>query len=78
MVIRGIEAAAKGKDSFKSNKRTTLPSLFACPRNPDNQRLFDVQLGLYQKYSRGIEAMAKDYGVKSAYFLQPSRPRARR
>ena len=31
-----------------------------------------MQLGLYQKYVRGIEALARDYNVKTAYFLQPS------
>jgi hypothetical protein len=73
MIIRGIEAVAKGQDSFKSNKRTTIASLFALPKdiqdNPD--RLFGVQLGLYRKYFRAAEAVAHDNGVKSAYFLQP-------
>ena len=73
MIIRGIEAVAKGKDSFKSSKRTTIPGLFALPKDiQDNpERLFDVQLGLYQKYLRETEAVAHDNGVKSAYFLQP-------
>lgn len=73
LVIRTIELAAKGQGSFKSNKRTTIPSLFALPKdiqdNPD--RLFSVQLGLYQKYFRATEAIAQDFGVKSAFFLQP-------
>jgi hypothetical protein len=74
MVIRGIEAAAKGKDSFKSNKKTTLNSMFAMPEDirRDHELAFAVQLGLYQKYVRGIEALARDYNVKTAYFLQPS------
>jgi len=73
MVIRGIEAVAKGKDSFKSNKRTTLNSIFAMPEEirADDNRLFAVQLELYQKYTRGIEAVARDYNIKTAYFLQP-------
>lgn len=73
MIIRGIEAVAKSKDVFKSNKKTTLPGLFAMSeevhKNADLQ--FAVQLGLYQKYERGIEAIARDNGVKTAYFLQP-------
>jgi hypothetical protein len=74
MVIRGIEAAAKGKDSFKSNKKTTLNGMFAMPEEirRDHERAFAVQLGLYQKYVRGIEAVARDNGVKTGYFLQPS------
>ena len=73
MIIRGIEAVAKGKDVFKSTKKTTLTSIFAMPEEiARTTRLeFAVQLGLYQKYMRGIEAIAKDNGVKTAYFLQP-------
>ena len=73
MIIRGIEAVAKGKDSFESSKRTTIPSLFFLPPGvPDDpERMFTIQLGLYQKYLRMTEAVANDNGVKSAYFLQP-------
>ena len=73
IVIRGIEAAAKGQAGFKSSKRTTIPSLFALPNDiQDNpESLFALQLGLYQKYFRAAEAVANDNGVKSAFFLQP-------
>jgi hypothetical protein len=73
MIIRGIESVAKGQDVFKSNKKTTIPSLFALPADiyDSPERLFTVQLGLYQKYFRMEEAVARDNGVKSAYFLQP-------
>jgi hypothetical protein len=76
MVIRGIEAAAKSKDIFKSSKKTTLASLFAMPEDirKDHDLEFAVQLGLYQKYTRAIEAIAKDNAVKTAYFLQPVPP----
>ena len=52
MIIRGIEAVAKGKDSFKSSKRTTIASIFFLPPGiPDDpERMFTIQLGLYQKY----------------------------
>lgn len=73
VIIRGFEAAAKALAGFKSSKRTTIPSLFALPKNiQDNpEDLFAVQLGLYQKYFRAAEAVANDNGVKSAFFLQP-------
>jgi hypothetical protein len=73
MIIRGIEAVAKGHDSSESNKRTTISSLFALPKDiqDDPERLFAVQLGLYRKYFRLTEAVAHDNGVKSAFFLQP-------
>jgi hypothetical protein len=74
LVIRGIEAVAKGHDSFKSNKRTTLTNMFALPADVKGNadRVFDTQLGLYQKYARAEEAVARDYGVKTAYFFQPA------
>lgn len=73
MIVRGIESVAKSKDNFKSAKRTTLTSLFAMPKEirEDNDKAFALQLAHYQKYERGIEAVAKEYGVKSVYFLQP-------
>jgi hypothetical protein len=73
MIIRGIEAMAKGQGSFRSNKRTTIPGLFMLPQGtPDKpEEIFAIQLGLYQKYFRMTEAVARDNGVKSAYFLQP-------
>jgi len=73
VVVRGIEAVAKGQDSFKSHKHTTIPGLFALPKDvQDNpERQFGVQLDLYQKYLRATEAVANDNGVKSAFFLQP-------
>jgi hypothetical protein len=76
MIIRGIESVAKSKDIFKSSKKTTLSSLFAMPPeiSKDYDRMFAVQLGLYQKYTRAIEAIAKEQGIKSAYFLQPVPP----
>jgi hypothetical protein len=74
MIVRGIEAMAKSKDIFKSTKRTTLAGLFAMPEEirKDKELFFDTQMALYQKYARGIEAVARDNGVKTAYFLQPA------
>lgn len=74
LIVRGIEAVAKGKDSFKSNKRTTFKKMFALPDDIRNnhERAFEVQLGLYQKYLRAEEAVARDNGVKTAYFFQPA------
>jgi hypothetical protein len=73
MVVRGIEQAAKGQDIFKSTKKTTLNSIFRMPEDirRDTERAFNVQLGLYQKYLRATEVLARDYDLKSAYFLQP-------
>jgi len=74
MVIRGIEQAAKGKDIFKSTKKTTLNSIFHLPEDIQrNYKLaFDVQLELYKKYVRATFAVARDNNVKSAYFIQPA------
>lgn len=73
LIVRGIEAAAKGHGNLKSSKRTTLDSLFAMPEEirKDPDKLFAVQLGLYRKYMSMTEAIAKNQGVKSAYFMAP-------
>ena len=59
LIVRGIEAAAKGPGSLKANKRTTMASIFALPPDvPGNaDRVFEVKLGLYQKYARGSAAL---------------------
>lgn len=73
LIIRGIEQVAKGKDIFKSSKKTTLNSIFHMPddirTNPE--QAFNVQLELFQKYWRATYAVARDNGVKAAFFLQP-------
>ena len=73
MLVRGIEALAKSRDIAGTGKRTTLNGLFTLPADiaNDPEKLFQTQLGLYQKYERAIEAVAKDNGVRTAYFLQP-------
>jgi len=71
LLIRGIELAAKSRGALKSNKKTTLDSLFALP--PDvagnGEKVFAAQLALYRKYQSATEAVARDYGVRSAYFF---------
>ena len=73
MLVRGIEALAKSRDIAGTGKRTTLNGLFTLPADiaNDPEKLFQTQLALYQKYERAIEAVAKDNGVRTAYFLQP-------
>jgi hypothetical protein len=73
LVVRGIEAAAKSKDNFISGKKTTLNTIFAMPKEirADNEKAFVFQMELYQKYVRGMEMMAREFGVKSAFFMQP-------
>ncbi|MBN9541139.1 MAG: hypothetical protein IKE60_19860 [Reyranella sp.] len=73
LIVRSIEQMAKGKDIFKSTKKTTLNSIFHMPDNirADHEWAFNVQLELFQKYWRGTYVIAKDNGVKSAFFLQP-------
>ena len=74
MIIRGIEAVAKGQDSFKSSKRTTIPSLFFLPPGvpkPPPRRRSPSSSGSTRNTSAMTEAVANNNGVKSAYFLQP-------
>jgi hypothetical protein len=74
LIVRGIEGMAKSKDSFKSKKRTTIPGMFALPKDivGNGDRVFALQLSLYQKYLRAEEVVARDNGVKTAYFFQPA------
>ncbi len=68
VVILAVEAAAKGRDGEKSRKQTTVEGLFNLPRDVQDspERHFAVQLGLYQKYLRATEAVARDNGDTSA------------
>jgi hypothetical protein len=72
-IVRTIEAWAKGPASAKANKRTTMLSMFALPKDirGNADHIFDLQLGLYQKYVRAEEVVARDNSVKTAYFFQP-------
>src|SRR6185436_15819307 len=74
LIVRSIEAFAKGSSGWKSRKRTTIDSIFALPTEVigDGERVFETQLELYRKYHRAIEAVARDWEVKTAYFLQPT------
>lgn len=71
MIVRGVESIAKGRGGLKSTKRTTLDSIFALPAEVkgDGEKIFALQLSLYQKYQRAIEAVAREYGVRAAYFF---------
>lgn len=73
VLIRAIETAAKHRDGVRSGKQTTVLGLFDLPADiqANPERHFAVQLGLYQKYFRATAAVARDNGVKSAFFLQP-------
>ena len=73
LVVRAIEATAKSPASVKANKHTTISKMFTLPQEVrgNADEVFDLQLGLYQKYMRAEEAVAQDNGVKTAYFFQP-------
>lgn len=73
LVIRAIEVSAKGQESIQSRKQTSVFGLFNLPQDiqDDPERHFDIQLGLYRKYFRAAAVVARDNGVKSAFFLQP-------
>jgi len=75
MTVRGIEQLAKGRDITTARaKKTTLEGMFRLPPEVrgDADAIFAVQLDLYRKYARSMEAIARAQGVKAAYFLQPA------
>ena len=73
LLFRALEAVAKGRTAWTSTKRTTLESLFALPADiaGEGERVFTIQLELLEKYNRAMEALARDYDIKTAYFFQP-------
>lgn len=73
LIVHQIEALAKSSGNSKSAKRTTIDSLFALPPEVigDGDKVFATQLALYRKYQGGMEAIAREYGVKTAYFFHP-------
>jgi hypothetical protein len=72
LVFRALEAVAK-RSGPRSDKHTTLESLFALPAEiaGDGERVFALQLELLGKYNRAMEALARDHGIRTAYFFQP-------
>ncbi len=54
-------------------RRTTVNSIFQLSDSisKDPEKLYQLQIGLWQGYDTSIEAIARWRGVKSAYFLQP-------
>lgn len=68
-----LQMASDSREILNFGKRTTVSSLFALPQaiSSDPDKLFALQLSLYQGYERDIEAIARDENVKTAYFLQP-------
>jgi hypothetical protein len=73
LLFYALEAAAKGQSAWKSTKRTTLESLFVLPTDVagEGERVFAIQLELLDKYNRAMEALARDYDIRTAYFFQP-------
>jgi hypothetical protein len=71
LIIRRIDAMAKSGGGRRSGKRTTLESIFALPPDVvgDGEKVFATQLALYRKYQSSMEAIARDYDVKTAYFF---------
>ena len=62
MVVRGIEQAAKGKDSLQVQQEDDVNSIFHMPTRSAAipSASSTVQLGLYQKYLRATEVLARD------------------
>ncbi len=71
MIVRGIEAVAKSKGGGPA--LSPLDRLFALPPEVlgDSERIFALQLSLFQKYWRATDAMARDNDAKAAFFFHP-------
>jgi hypothetical protein len=71
LALDSVRRAALRHQGHADRSRTSAESLFALDRDWDRERLFDWHLGQYQKFIREMEAIAREFGVRSAFFVQP-------
>lgn len=73
MVHRALLDWARRWDILQYDRTTRMDTIFALPdgtaHNPD--KIFTTQLERWQSYDLAMAAVADEFGVKSAFFLQP-------
>ena len=57
--------------ALKSQWRTTVQGIFAGPKDWTDAQYLDDAIRRNEKYVRAMHAMANEFGVKEAHFLQP-------
>jgi hypothetical protein len=62
---------AKRADS-RPKPRTTVETLFSLPPEWSSEQRKTWAMGQYQKYIRAMSAVARDYDVREAHFIQPA------
>jgi hypothetical protein len=70
--VSAIEAFAERRAASRPRPQTTIETIFALPTEwtPGQRKAWAI--GQYQKYLSSITAVAKQFGVLSAHFIQPA------
>jgi len=71
MIVRAARALLDPPTGKERQGRTTVDSLFAVPPTWDYERRIDAGLAQYRKYILAMQAIGRDRGIRSAYFIQP-------
>jgi hypothetical protein len=56
----------------RGGRRTSLESMFELPSEWDSEKRVQSAIEQYRKYIRAMNAIARDRGIRSAYFIQPA------
>jgi len=70
LVADRVSTLIEPADTKNSNRRTTVASIFAAPKEWDKARYWEVGQEQYHKYIREMHAVAAEFGIRDAYFLQ--------
>jgi hypothetical protein len=71
LFTKGVDRLLKKIPVSLQAKKTTLESVFALPADWNEKQRQDWTIQKYQNYIRSMNALANQYNLKSAYFIQP-------
>jgi hypothetical protein len=71
-LVSAIDALVARRMASRARPVTTLESIFALPSDWTPERRKAWAIGQYRKYLTSISALAREFGVLSAHFVQPA------
>jgi len=72
LVLAGIDAYVKRQqEAYTEGERTNINSMFALPKEWDDEHRLAWAGGQYRKYVKAMDAVAAQHGVLFAHFIQP-------
>jgi hypothetical protein len=72
MAVRAARRMLDSRVRKERDRWTTIDRLFALPPEWDSDKRIRWGFEQYKKYIRTMEAIARDRGIRSAYFIQPA------